>query len=161
MPISAGDRLPDVSFKVMTSDGPDTRSTADIFGGKKVAAFAVPGAFTPTCHAKHVPSFLDNLDVLKTKGVDEVVCISVNDPFVMGAWSKDTGADGKITFLADGNGEFTKAIGFEFDASAAGLGIRSRRFAMIVDDGVVSWVQSEDGPGTIENTSAEVLLQQL
>ncbi|GAB4225812.1 MAG: peroxiredoxin [Methyloligellaceae bacterium] len=161
MPISAGDKLPDATLKVMTPDGPDSMTTADIFAGKKVALFAVPGAFTPTCHARHVPSYLENLEALKAKGIDQVVCMAVNDPFVMGAWAKDTGADGKILFVSDWDAAFTKALGLEFDASAAGLGTRSRRFAMIVNDGVVEWVDVEEAPGTIERTSAEVMLQHL
>jgi len=161
MPISAGDKLPEATFKVMTADGPDSMTTADVFAGRKVVAFAVPGAFTPTCHARHVPSYLDNLDALKEKGIEQVVCISVNDPFVMAAWEKATGVDGKLLFLADGNAEFTKAIGYEFDASGAGLGLRSRRYAMMVNDGVVEWIDAEESPGTVERTSAEVLLKEL
>ncbi len=159
MTISVGDRLPEASFMVMTDDGPDTMTTSAVFGGKKVAAFAVPGAYTPTCHAKHVPSYLDNLDALKEKGVDQVVCIAVNDPFVMGAWAKDTGGDAKILFLSDADAQYTKALGLEFDASGAGLGIRSRRYAMLVDDGVVTWMDAEEGPGTVERTSAEAMLK--
>jgi peroxiredoxin len=142
----------------MTEDGPDTMTTSDVFDGKKVAAFAVPGAFTPTCHAKHVPSYLDNLDALKAKGIDQVVCIAVNDPFVIGAWAKDTGGDGKILFLSDADAEYTKALGLDFDASAAGLGVRSRRYAMLVEDGVVKWMDAEEAPGTMERTSAEAML---
>lgn len=159
MTISMGDKLPESSFRVMENDGPGTMTTSEVFGGKKVAVFAVPGAFTPTCHAKHVPSYLNNLDALAAKGVDQVVCIAVNDPFVMGAWAKDTGGEGKILFLSDADAEYTKALGFEFDASAAGLGIRSRRYAMLVDDGVVKWVDAEEGPGTMERTSAEAMLK--
>lgn len=159
MTISVGDKLPESSFRVMKEDGPDTMTTSEVFGGKKVAAFAVPGAFTPTCHAKHVPSYLDNLDALKEKGVDQVVCIAVNDPFVVGAWAKDTGGDGKILFLSDADAEYTKALGFDFDASGAGLGIRSRRYAMLVDDGVVKWLDAEEAPGTMEHTSAEAMLK--
>lgn len=161
MTISVGDRLPDVTFKVMTADGPSDMTTADVFSGKTVAAFAVPGAYTPTCHAKHLPGFLDNLDAFKAKGVDTVACIAVNDVFVMGAWAKDTGGDGKILFLADGNGEFTKAAGIEFDGSAAGLAIRSRRYAMLVEDGVVKAINIEEAPGVAEASSASELLKAL
>ena len=161
MTISVGDRLPDATFKTMTDDGPSDMTTADVFAGKTVAAFAVPGAFTPTCHAKHLPGFLDNLDALKAKGVDTVACISVNDVFVMNAWSKDSGGAGKILFLADGNGEFSEAVGLAFDASGAGLGTRSRRYAMLVEDGVVKTLNIEEAPGVAEASSAAELLKAL
>ena len=161
MPINVGDKLPAATFKVMTPDGPDVMTTNAAFGGKKVALFAVPGAFTPTCHAKHVPSYVDNLDALKAKGIDQVACVSVNDIFVLTAWAKDLGADEKILFLADGAAEFTKATGLVFDATEIGLGIRSQRYAMLVDDGVVQLLKVESAPGTIEVTSAESLLAEL
>lgn len=161
MSIAVGEKLPEATFRVMTADGPATKSVADVFGGKKVAAFAVPGAYTPTCHAKHVPGFLDNLDALKARGVDDVVCIAVNDPFVLGKWAGDTGADGKITFLSDGNGEFTRAIGLELDGSAVGLGMRSKRYALLADDGVVTVLNIEDVPSTADASSAEALLKSL
>ncbi len=161
MTLNVGDKLPDAVFKVMTPDGPDTMTTNAAFGGKKVALFAVPGAFTPTCHAQHVPNFLDNLDALKAKGIDSVVCISVNDVFVLDAWAKATGADGKILFLADGSADFTKATGLVFDASEIGLGIRSQRYAMLVDDGMIKVLKIETGRGMLEATSAEALLAEM
>lgn len=161
MAISVGDKLPDALFKVMTPDGPDTMTTGAVFGGKKVALFAVPGAFTPTCHAKHVPSFLDNLDAFKEKGVDTVACVAVNDVFVLDAWAKATGADGKILFLSDGSADFTKAIGLVFDATEVGLGIRSQRYAMLVDDGVVKVLNVETERGVVDKTNAESLLSAL
>ncbi|MCG8560301.1 MAG: peroxiredoxin [Hyphomicrobiales bacterium] len=161
MTISVGDSLPDATFKVMTDDGPSEMTTAEVFGGKTVVAFAVPGAFTPTCHAKHLPGFLENFDAFKGKGVDTVACIAVNDPFVMGAWAKETGGAGKILFLSDGNAEFTKAAGIEFDGSAVGLGIRSRRYAMVAEDGVVKAINIEEAPGVAEASSATELLKVL
>ena len=161
MTISVGDRLPDATFKTITDDGPADMTTADVFGGKTVAAFAVPGAYTPTCHAKHLPGFLDNLDALKAKGVDSVACIAVNDMFVVNAWAKDSNAAGKILFLADGNGDFTKAVGLDFDGSGFGLGTRSRRYAMLVEDGVVKTLNVEESPGVAEASSAEELLKAL
>jgi peroxiredoxin len=161
MTISVGDRLPDAVFRVMTPDGPDTMTTSAVFGGKKVVLFAIPGAFTPTCHAKHVPNFLDNLDALKAKGVDTVACVAVNDVFVMDAWAKATGGDEKILFLSDGSADFTKAIDLVFDATEIGLGLRSQRYAMLVDDGVVKVLNVETERGTIENSSAEKILAAL
>lgn len=161
MTISVGDRLPEANFKVMTGDGPDTVSTADVFGGKKVVLFAVPGAFTPTCHAKHMPTFIDNLDTLKGKGVDTVACVAVNDIFVLDAWAKSTGAKDKITLLADGSAEFTRAIGLVFDATEIGMGIRSLRYAMVVEDGVVKVLNVETQRGTLGQTDAESILAAL
>lgn len=161
MAISVGDKLPDASFKVMTGDGPDTVTTADVFGGKKVVLFAVPGAFTPTCHAKHMPTFVDNIDALKAKGVDAVACVSVNDIFVLDAWAKDTGAKGKITLLADGSADFTKAIGLVFDATELGMGLRSLRYTMVVDDGVVTVLNVARERGTLGETDADSILAAL
>lgn len=161
MPIAVGDRLPDATFKVRTPDGLQDLTVKDLTAGKKVALFAVPGAFTPTCHAKHVPSFLANLDAFRAKGVDQVACIAVNDAFVLDAWAKATGADGKILFLADGNATFTKAIGLDFDGSGFGFGTRSKRYSMIVEDGVVKALNVEDSPGVMDASSAERLLSQL
>ena len=158
--IAVGSRLPDVSFKVMTDKGPADMKTAEIFGGKTVALFAVPGAFTPTCHAKHVPSYVANHDALKAKGVDTIACTAVNDVFVLNEWSKATGSQGKITMLADGGAAFTKAIGAELDLTANGLGVRSRRYAMLVKDGVVAAFNLEEG-GKYEKSSAEELLKAL
>lgn len=161
MAIKVGDRLPNATLRVMTSDGPRPRTTDDLFKGKKVALFAVPGAFTPTCNNLHLPSFLRNIDAIKAKGVDTVAVTGVNDVFVMEAWKKSTGADGKIDFLADGNGEFAKAVGMDFDGSGNGLGTRSKRYSMVVDNGVVKALNVEDAPGKCELTSGEALLKQL
>lgn len=161
MTISAGDRVPAATFKVKTADGLADMTSDDVFGGKKVVIFAVPGAFTPTCQALHVPNFLGSLDTFKAKGVDMVACISVNDAFVLDEWAKKTAADGKITFLADGNAEFTKAAGLDFDASGNGLGIRSKRYAMLVDDGVVTVINIEEVPKVVEASSAEKILEAL
>ena len=159
MPIKVGDRLPEAKFRVMTSDGPAWKSTDDIFKGKKVALFAVPGAFTGTCHKMHVPSITQHADAIKAKGVNTVAVTSVNDVFVMDAWKKATGAD-KIDFLADGNGDFAKTIGLTLDASGNGLGLRSKRYCMLVDDGVVKNIGVEDKPG-VDVSSADSLLKQL
>jgi len=161
MTISAGDRVPAATFKVNTEDGLVDKTSDDVFGGKKVVIFAVPGAFTPTCQALHVPNFLGSLDAFKAKGVDTVACISVNDAFVLDEWAKKTGANGKITFLADGNAEFTKAAGLDFDASGNGLGTRSRRYAMLVEDGVVKVINIEEAPKVVEASSAEKILEAL
>ena len=161
MSISVGDKLPEANFTVMTGDGPSGMSTSDVFAGKKVAAFAVPGAFTPTCHLKHLPGFLDHLNDFKDRDVDTVACIAVNDIFVLDAWAKNTGAEGKILFLADGNGDFSKAVGLDFDASAVGLGMRSKRYAMLVDDGVVKVLNIEDAPASAIISSADELLKSL
>ena len=160
MPIKVGDRLPDAKFRVMTSDGPAWKSTDDIFKGKKVALFAVPGAFTGTCHKMHVPSITQHADAIKAKGVNTVALTSVNDVFVMDAWKKATGAD-KIDFLADGNGEFAKAIDLTFDGSGNGLGTRSKRYAMLVEDGVVKKLNVEDVAGKAETSGADALLKQI
>jgi peroxiredoxin len=161
MPIKVGDRLPNATFRVMTTEGPRPKTTDDVFKGKKVALFAVPGAFTPTCSNLHLPSFLKNVDALKSKGVHTIAVTGVNDVFVMEAWKKATGADGKIEFLADGNGEFAKGVGMDFDGSGNGLGVRSKRYSMLVDDGVVKTLSIEDAPGKCELTSGEALLKQL
>ena len=161
MTISVGDRLPDVTFKVMTDEGLEDMTTSDVFAGKKVAIFAVPGAFTPTCQAMHVPNFLGSLDAFREKGVDTVACISVNDAFVLKEWAKKTAADGKILFLADWNADFTVAAGLDFDASGNGLGTRSKRYGMLVDDGVVKALNIEEAPKTVDVSSAEKLLEAL
>ncbi len=161
MAISVGDKLPDTTFKVMTDDGLADMTTQDVFAGKTVVVFAVPGAFTPTCEALHVPNFLGALDALKAKGVDTVACISVNDAFVLSAWAKSTAADGKILFLADGNADFTKAVGMDFDASGNGLGTRSRRFSMIAEDGVVKVLNIEEVAKVVDISSAEKILEAL
>ena len=160
MSIKVGERLPQAKFRVMTAEGPQVKSTDDIFKGKKVALFAVPGAFTSTCHKMHVPSIVQNADALKAKGVNTVAVTSVNDVFVMDAWQKASGAD-NVEFLADGNGEFAKAIDLTLDASGNGLGLRSKRYAMLVDDGVVKKLNIEEAPGKVEVSGGEALVKQL
>ncbi len=159
MTIQVGDRLPDVPLSLATPDGPVPVRTSDYFAGKRVALFAVPGAYTPTCSAKHLPSYVEKAAALKEKGIDEIVATSVNDAFVMGAWNKEQGSE-EITMLADGNGQFAKAIGLEFDGSKFGMGQRSQRYSMIVNDGVVEKVNVE-APGEYSASSAETMLGQL
>lgn len=161
MPIQVGDALPSVTFRVGTEDGPVPKSTEDIFKGKRVVLFAVPGAFTPTCHQNHLPGYVARADEIKAKGIDTIAVVAVNDPFVMRAWEKASGAEGKIVFLSDGNGEFCKALDLTFDGSMAGLGIRSKRFSMLVEDGVVKALNVEDVPSKAEASSAQALLNQL
>lgn len=160
MTIKVGDKLPEANLMRMTKDGPAPVNTKDIFKGKKVVLFAVPGAFTPTCSAKHFPGFVDKAADLKAKGVDEIVCVAVNDVFVMDAWGKQQKAEDKVTVLADGNGEFTRALGLTLDATKFGMGSRSQRFSLIVDDGVVKEVNVE-APGEFKVSSAEHALSQL
>ncbi len=160
MTIKVGDKLPEATFMEMTQDGPGPVSTADVFAGKTVALFAVPGAYTPTCSAKHLPGFINKKSDLAGKGVDEIVCTSVNDVFVMGAWGGSAGADGSVRMLADGNGAFAKALGLEMDASGFGMGQRSQRYSMLVKDGVVAELNVEQGGG-FEVSSADYLLGQL
>jgi peroxiredoxin len=162
MPIKVGDKLPNATFRTHTAEGPNKPKTADdIFKGKKVALFAVPGAFTPTCNNLHIPSFLKNVDAFKAKGVNTIAVTGVNDAFVMDAWKKSTGAEGKIEFLSDGNGEFAKAVGMDFDASGNGLGTRSKRYSMLVDDGVVKQFNAEDAPGKCDISGGDALLKQI
>ena len=156
MAISVGDHVPDVTLTKATPDGPDQVSATDYFKGRKVALFAVPGAFTPTCSARHLPGYVEKAAELKGKGIDEIACISVNDAFVMGAWAKAAGADG-VTMLADGNGDFATAVGLTMDGSKFGLGRRSQRYSMLVDDGVVKALNVE-APGEFSVSSAEHLL---
>jgi peroxiredoxin len=161
MAIKVGDRLPTATFTVMTADGPKPKTTDEMFQGKKIVLFAVPGAFTPTCHKNHLPGFLQNAGAIKSKGIDAIAVTGVNDVFVMDAWKKATGAEGKIEFLADGSGEFAKALGLTADLVARGLGVRSQRYSMLVEDGVVKTLNIEDSPGKAEISSAETLLKQL
>ncbi len=161
MTIKVGDKLPEAAFNVMTGDGPGQMTTSELFDGRKVVLFAVPGAFTPTCHMKHLPGFITHAADLKAKGVDTIACVSVNDVFVMKAWADQSGGKDSITFLADGSASFTKAIGMELDASGFGMGIRSKRYAMLVDDGVVKLINEEDAPGKAEKSSAETILAAL
>ena len=159
MSISTGDKLPQATLMQMGADGPEAVSLADKTQGRKVVIFAVPGAYTPTCHSAHVPSFIRTKDGLAEKGVDEVICVSVNDPFVMKSWGEVTGAsEAGITMLGDADASFTKAIGMDFDAPPAGLLSRSRRYAMLVEDGTVSVLHAEESPGVCEISGGEALL---
>ena len=167
MAIKVGDRLPEGTLTEMVDTeregctiGPNNFSVAEQAKGKRIAVFAVPGAFTPTCSAKHVPSYVQNIDKLRAKGVDEVWCIAVNDAFVMGAWGKDQKADGKVRMMADGSAAYTKALGLELDLVARGMGVRSQRYSMFVDDGVVKSLNVE-GPGKFEVSDADTLLKQI
>ncbi|MBE5073214.1 peroxiredoxin [Erythrobacteraceae bacterium E2-1 Yellow Sea] len=159
MSISVGDKIPDVTFVKATANGPEKVSSADFFAGKKVALFSVPGAFTPTCSAKHLPGYVEKAGELKAKGVDEIACTAVNDAFVMGAWKAASGSD-DVTMLADGNGDFAQAVGLTMDGSGFGMGTRGQRFSMVVDDGVVSELNVE-APGDFSVSSAEHMLGQL
>jgi peroxiredoxin (alkyl hydroperoxide reductase subunit C) len=158
--IKVGDQIPSMTLTKATAEGPKPVTTDEIFKGRKVVLFAVPGAFTPTCSAKHLPGFVQNIDALKAKGVDEIVCMAVNDAFVMGAWGKDQSVGESITMLADGSAAFTKAMGLELDLVARGLGVRSQRFAMIVQDGTVSHLAVE-AAGGFDVSRAEAVLAAL
>ncbi|MEI7712272.1 MAG: peroxiredoxin [Rhodospirillales bacterium] len=158
MTIKVGDKIPSMKLMQATADGPKETSTDDIFGGKKVVLFAVPGAFTPTCSAKHLPGFVQSADAFKAKGVDTVACISVNDAFVMGAWGKDQGTEGKVDMLADGAAAFAKAIGLELDLNGRGMGWRSQRYALVAENGVVTHLGVE-APGGFEVSKAEAILE--
>ena len=160
MTISTGDKLPDATVMHMTADGPAPLTTQELFGGKKVVLFALPGAFTPTCSAAHLPGFVANADKIKARGVDEIVCLSVNDAFVMDAWGKSQNAE-EIHMVADGVAAFTRAIGLDLDLTERGLGVRSKRYAMIVDDGTVTDLAVEESPAKLEASSAEAVLGKL
>ena len=160
MTIKVGDKLPAATFSAGTAEGPRPMSTDDIFAGKKVALFAVPGAFTPTCSAKHLPGFKDHVADFQAKGVDTIACVSVNDAFVMKAWGESQSVLGDILMLGDGNGDFTKALGLEMDASKFGMGVRSQRYSMIVEDGVVKELNVE-APGEFKVSAADYMLAQL
>ena len=157
MTISVGDRIPSAQLTRMTADGPQAVSTDDFFAGRKVVMLAVPGAFTPTCSAQHLPGYTANIDALRAKGADAVACLATNDVFVMDAWGKDQGAGGKVEMLADGSGELTRAMGLEFDLSARGLGVRSQRYALVAEDGVVTTLHVDEGGG-LDRSSAESIL---
>jgi peroxiredoxin len=157
MTIAVGDRIPDVKVFTFGDKGPEATTAAGVLGKGKVVLFGVPGAFTPTCSDHHLPGFVLRAGELRAKGVDTVVCVSVNDPFVMGAWGKDQHAEGKVVMLADGNGELTEALGLTMDGSGFGLGSRSQRYAAILDDGVVTWLAVEPGPGLQASSVEEVL----
>ncbi|VAV97569.1 AhpC/TSA family protein [hydrothermal vent metagenome] len=157
--ISKGDKIPQVNLVMATANGPEQLSSDDYFAGKKVALFSVPGAFTPTCSAKHLPGYVDKAVDLKAKGIDEIACTAVNDAFVMGAWNEASGSE-DVIMLADGNGEFAKAVGLEMDGSGFGMGTRGQRFSMIINDGVVEELNVE-APGDFKVSAAEYMLDQL
>jgi peroxiredoxin len=160
MTIKVGDAVPSATLIKATEAGPQPISTEALFAGRTVALFSVPGAFTPTCSAKHLPGYISNADAIKAAGVDEIACVSVNDAFVMGAWGQSAGAAGKVTMLADGNGDFVTALGLTMDGSKFGMGLRGQRFSMLVRDGVVAELNIED-PGAFQVSSAEHLMGQL
>ncbi len=160
MTIKVGEKVPAGKLRQLTSEGPKEITTDELFAGKKVAVFAVPGAFTPTCSVRHLPGYIDRAADIKAKGVDAIACIAVNDAFVMGAWGKEHKADGKVLMLADGSGEFTKAMGLEFDLTRNGMGVRSQRYSMLVDNGVVKALNVEQ-PGQFDVSSAEAMLKAL
>jgi len=160
MTIKVGDRMPEGKFKTMTENGPKDLNTSDLFNGKKVVLFSVPGAFTPTCDAKHLPGFLSQAEALKAKGIDTIACMAVNDVFVMNAWGKSAGVGDKILMLADGNGDYARALGLELDGRKFGMGARGQRFAILVRDGVASRVDVEE-PGQFKVSSAEAMLAHL
>jgi peroxiredoxin len=161
MTIAVGDTIPSTTLMHMTEAGPRPITTDELFKGKKVVLFALPGAFTPTCSNKHVPGFVQHADALKTKGVDTIACLSVNDAFVMGAWGKDQKVGDKVLMLADGNAELTKKLGLEMDGSGFGMGIRAKRFSMLVENGVVKTLNIETNPGVAEESGAEKMLTQV
>lgn len=160
MTISVGEKIPSVKLKTMTEEGMEDVSTDDLFGGKKVVLFALPGAFTPTCSAKHLPGFVQKASEIKSKGVDTIACLSVNDAFVMNAWGKDQNVGSDVVMLADGNADFTKAVGLEMDGSGFGMGTRSQRYALVAEDGKVTGLFVEE-PGAFEVSSAEAVLKAL
>lgn len=161
MTIEVGQKLPDGEFITMTDDGPAKVSVADLTAGKKIILFAVPGAFTPTCHASHLPGFIEHAAAIKEKGVDDIAVVAVNDVHVVNAWAKASKGEGKITFLSDGNADFAKSIGMDIDLAVAGMGIRSLRYSMIVEDGVVTSFNHGDAPGTDTKSSAATIMEQL
>jgi len=160
MTLKVGDKLPSVTLKIMTAEGPKNVTTDEVFGGKRAILFALPGAFTPGCSMKHVPGYVQHYETIIKKGVDLIACLSVNDAFVMGAWEKDQKAEGKVMMLADGNGDFTKAVGLSMDGTGFGMGMRSQRYAAIVENGVVKHLAIEPAPG-VDVSSAESMLKHL
>jgi peroxiredoxin len=160
MSIQIGDRIPQGKFRVMSAEGPRDHTTDELFQGQRVLLFSVPGAFTPTCSAKHLPGYISRLDELRQHGIDTIACMAVNDVFVMSAWGKSAGADGKVTMLADGNADYARALGLELDASKGGMGTRSKRFALVVKDGVIEHLNIE-APGEFKVSSAEHMLSQI
>ncbi len=160
MTVKVGDKVPAVTFRTMTADGPKELTSDEVFGGKKVALFALPGAFTPTCSARHLPGYVQQADAIKAKGADTVACLSVNDAYVMGAWGADQGTGDKVLMLADGSAAFANAVGLEMDGTARGMGIRSQRYSMVVEDGVVTALNVEE-PGKFEVSDADTMLSQV
>jgi peroxiredoxin len=161
MTINVGDKIPSVTLKQLTPEGVKEFTTDEIFRGKKVVLFAVPGAFTPACSQRHLPGYVDKAADLKAKGVDEIACVAVNDAFVMGAWGKEQKTEGKVRMLADGSGDFARALGLELDLTKGGLGVRSKRYAMLVDNGVVKSLSVEAQPGQVDASSADAMLKAL
>ena len=161
MTINVGDRIPSVTLKQLTSEGVKEFTTDEIFRGKRVVLIAVPGAFTPACSQRHLPGYVDKATDIKAKGIDEIACVAVNDAFVMGAWGRDQKAEGKVRMLADGSGDFTRALGLELDLSKGGLGVRSKRYSMLVDDGVVKSLNVEQQPGQVDLSGVEPMLKAL
>lgn len=161
MTIKIGDQLPQATFRVMTPDGPAAKTTDDIFKGRRIVLVAVPGAFTPTCDRNHLPGYVQRADEIKAHGIDAIAVTSTNDVFVLKAWAEASGAAGKVEMLSDGNGDFAKAIGLSFDGSGFGLGVRSQRYSMLVEDGVVRAINIEDGPGKADISGAEAFLRNL
>lgn len=161
MTIKAGDKMPQGTFGVMTAEGPGAMTTDELFGGKKVVLFSVPGAFTPACSAKHLPGFVEHAGALQAKGVDTIACLAVNDVFVMNAWGQDQGVADKVLMLADGNADYTKALGLELDARGFGMGVRGERFAIVVDDGVATQVHREAAASDVKASAAENILNNL
>ena len=161
MSINVGDKIPSVTLKQLTPEGVKEVTTDEIFGGKKVVLFAVPGAFTPACSQRHLPGFVERAADIKAKGIDEIACVAVNDAFVMGAWGREQKAEGKVRMLADGSGDLVRALGLELDLSKGGLGIRSQRYSMLVDNGVVKSLNIEKQPGQVDVSGAEAMLRAL
>jgi peroxiredoxin len=161
MTINVGDRIPSVTLKQLTSEGVKEFTTDEIFRGKRVVLIAVPGSFTPACSQRHLPGYVDKAADIKAKGIDEIACVAVNDAFVMGAWGRDQKAEGKVRMLADGSGDFTRALGLELDLSKGGLGVRSKRYSMVVDDGVVKSLNLEQQPGQVDLSGVEAMLKAL
>lgn len=161
MTINVGDKLPSATLRQVTAEGPKEVSTDEFFRGKKVVLFAVPGAFTPACSQRHLPGFVEKAAEIKAKGIDEIACVAVNDPAVMGAWGKDQKTADKVTMLADGSGDFARALGLELDLTKGGLGVRSKRYSMLLDNGVVKSLNVEQQPGQVDTSSAEAILKAL
>lgn len=161
MTIKVGDKMPSVTLRQVTPEGPKEVATDEFFRGRKVVLFAVPGAFTPACSQRHLPGYVDKAGDIKARGIDEVACVAVNDAAVMGAWGKDQKTGGKVTMLADGSGDFVRALGLELDLSKGGLGVRSKRYSMLVDNGVVKSLNVEAQPGQVDASSAEAMLKAL